>query len=528
VIEARLQAGDPGMVTRLRLRRMSGSAGLRARTTVGTVASPALATIAGSDLVVRLNVMRGPDLDPLATGRWRLELGPRLPVAIANPAAIDRSSTDAQFQVTSSKGYRVVTSVASDGSLCLDVQIVRSRAPWAIQTVRANFATRIARHLTRVAKPLVFQVLFRAFRLFHRPPVDDRRRIVFMADSRAELAGNLRLIHDRMTERGLNRDHDLVPLLKGRVTERRRLADRLRLPSTLASADVIVIDDYQPPITHIPASDDLRIVQLWHASGAFKTVGYSRIGKHGGPNAWSRIHKNYSAAIVSSDHDVPFYAEAFGIPESRVVPTGIPRMDRFFDLGAADAARRAALDEFPAVAGHDVILIAPTFRGTGPANATYPFDQLDLEGLRAACVERDAVALIKMHPFVRERLEVPPGLADRVIDVTTSRIDVNDLLFSVHLLVTDYSSIIFEYSTLGRPMIFYAYDLDEYVAERDFYVPYEDFVPGPIVRTFDELLAEIRHGERDVEPVRAFAGQHFAHPDGGSTDRVIDQLILAG
>ena len=86
-----------------------------------------------------------------------------------------------------------------------------------------------------------------------------------------------------------------------------------------------------PSSTSSSPIGDVRIVQLWHASGPFKTVGYSRIGKEGGPRPWSRIHKNYTHAIVSSETDVPFYAEAFGIPESRVIPTGIPRMDRYFD-----------------------------------------------------------------------------------------------------------------------------------------------------------------------------------------------------
>jgi len=88
----------------------------------------------------------------------------------------------------------------------------------------------------------------------------------------------------------------------------------------------------------------VRIIQLWHASGAFKTVGYSRVGL---PDPNVRVHKSYTAAIVSSEFDVPFYAEAFGIPEDRVTPTGIPRMDRFFDETARAAGLAAARAAFP-------------------------------------------------------------------------------------------------------------------------------------------------------------------------------------
>jgi CDP-ribitol ribitolphosphotransferase len=108
----------------------------------------------------------------------------------------------------------------------------------------------------------------------------------------------------------------------------------------------------------------------------------------------------------------------------------------------------------------------------------------------------------------------------------TAPIETNDLLFAVDLLVTDYSSIVYEYSILGRPMLFFAYDLDDYVASRDFYEPFESFVPGRIVHTFDELLDAIRREDYQLEKVGPFARRHFDHLDGGSTDRVID-LITA-
>ena len=87
---------------------------------------------------------------------------------------------------------------------------------------------------------------------------------------------------------------------------------------------MILIDDLFPPLNWVDLDPDIRIIQLWHAAGAFKTVGYSRVGKPGDPSPFGTAHKDYTAAIVGSDFDVPFYAEAFGIPESRVIPTGHP------------------------------------------------------------------------------------------------------------------------------------------------------------------------------------------------------------
>jgi CDP-ribitol ribitolphosphotransferase len=366
----------------------------------------------------------------------------------------------------------------------------------------------------------VFRGLVSASKLIARP---GRHRVLFASRLISEMSGNLNVVYERMVERGLDRDHDLVVMLKPGLTERWRFVDRLRLARSLASAEVIVLDDSFPPLNWVNLSPDVRIIQLWHASGAFKTVGYSRVGL---PDPNVRVHKSYTAAIVSSEFDVPFYAEAFGIPEDRVIPTGIPRMDRFFDERARAAGLAAARAAFPEIEGRTTILFAPTYRGDTIREASYGFEHIDYAALDALCVERDAVVIIKMHPFVLEPVRIPEAFRDRILDGSADAVDVNDLLFAVDLLITDYSSIVFEYSTLRRPMLFFAYDLDDYVATRDFYVPFESFVPGRIVRTFPDMLDAIRREDYQASKVDDFAARHFAHLDAGSTDRVIDQLIL--
>jgi CDP-ribitol ribitolphosphotransferase len=74
-------------------------------------------------------------------------------------------------------------------------------------------------------------------------------------------------------------------------------------------------------------------------------------------------------------------------------------------------------------------------------------------------------------------------------------------------------------------MLFFAFDLEEYVASRDFYVDYRDFVPGRIVRTFDEMLDAIRRDDYEPEKLAAFRAGHLDHFDGNATDRVIDLIL---
>jgi len=494
----------------------------------GPDAAPAGWEREGDDIVLRFNVMQGPGQVPLEPGRWRLIAvsaahAERAAVTVVGARSVDHSVAGAIFAIGRVDYVATPGIDPGSGALTLDVEVRAGTGVRPFQE-KGSRLRRQARPVTvglASAKRGLFRVMFVVFRALARRT---DRRILFSSDSRTELDGNLKMVHDRMVERGIDQDHELLVLFKESVSTRRAIGDRFRLPWLLARVDVIVIDDYQPIIysVHDP---NVRIVQLWHAVGAFKTVGYSRVGKPGGPSPYGRAHKNYTFATVSSTADVPTYAEAFGIPESHVIPTGVPRVDRFFDPAHLEAAREAALDAFPAARGRFTILFAPTFRGNGLRSATYDLGQIDYAALHALCVEKDAVCIIRMHPFVRDPLGIPDHLTDRLLDGSAAPIDVNDLLFAVDLLVTDYSSIVYEYSILGRPALFYAYDLEEYVASRDFYVPYESFVPGRIVRTFDELLDAIRRDEYEIEKVAPFASRHFDHLDGGSTDRVIDLIL---
>ncbi|MFN2417325.1 MAG: CDP-glycerol glycerophosphotransferase family protein [Candidatus Limnocylindria bacterium] len=471
------------------------------------------------ELVLRFNVMLGPGQHPLASGRWLLCLRTGAPLRMVNRDLIDSLVHQRTFRYRGGR-YRV-TPVHDEttGAPAFDIRNRRSASrpqPWH---------RRLRRWFRRAVRPRqrIFELLLGLFRANVRR---NGRRILFTSDSHAGLAGNLAVVHDRMVERGLDRTYELKTIFKPSVAAKRGWRDRVRLPRLLGRADVILIDDYQPIIYRLKPDPDVRIIQLWHASGAFKTVGYSRVGKPGGPSPYARTHKNYTHATVSGQHDVPYYAEAFGLPEERLIPTGIPRMDRFFDPEQLARGRDLAQRAFPAIQGRTTILFAPTFRGKGPRSAYYDFELIDWAALHEVCTAKDAVVIVKMHPFVRQQVPIPARFGDRIIDGSPALIDVNDLLFAVDLLITDYSSIVFEFSTLLRPMLFFAYDLEDYVATRDFYVPFEEFVPGRIVGSFDELMNAIRHDAYQVEKVPSFASRHFDRLDGHATDRVIDELIL--
>ncbi len=296
----------------------------------------------------------------------------------------------------------------------------------------------------------------------------------------------------------------------------------------LARSRLFVVDDYYFPIYPIRPRRGTQIVQVWHASGAFKRFGYSLAGKtFGADDALLRrvkIHSNYDVCLVSSASVAPAYAEAFGLPIGTFrSDIGIPRTDPFFDPAWRDARATQVRARYRIPEGRRVVLYAPTFRGTRIERARDP-GQLDLVMLRER-IGDDHVVLVRLHPFVRGAGHANPALEGFAIDVSDHP-DIADLMFASDHLVTDYSSAIYEFSLLGRPMSFFAPDLEAYERERGFYLDYERDLPGPIFTDAAALGDHLRSGAFDLQRVARFRDASFDVADGKATRRFVEQIVL--
>ena len=157
------------------------------------------------------------------------------------------------------------------------------------------------------------------------------------------------------------------------------------------------------------------------------------------------------------------------------------------------------------------------------SSAYYDFEKLDIDKLREGLGD-EYVIIMKLHPFIKESLYISEENKNFILDLSSER-EVNDLLFIADIMITDYSSICFEYSLLNKPMIFFTYDLEEYIEKRDFYYPFESFVPGPIVRTTEEIIDTIKNSNFDLNKVENFREKFLSSLDGKSTKRVVDELL---
>ena len=136
-------------------------------------------------------------------------------------------------------------------------------------------------------------------------------------------------------------------------------------------------------------------------------------------------------------------------------------------------------------------------------------------------LKSDYILLLRLHPAVK--IELDNKYPDFVIDVSSYQ-NLNDLLVVTDLLITDYSSIPFEFALLNKPMIFFAYDLDEYAHSRGFWEDYQELVPGPIVTDTDSLINCIEESHFDLNRVKSFADQWNQYSKGYSSERLIQAI----
>lgn len=337
--------------------------------------------------------------------------------------------------------------------------------------------------------------------------------VLLVSPSRSELSGNHAFIAKALE----NSEFHLSTLLEHDGTSR---ACRMK---KLAQNAMIILDDYTKFIYPLPFAKSTKVIQVWHSTGAFKRMGFARMGRPGSTKKGSLTHRNYTHVTVSSQGVVPAFCEAFGLPKERIYPIGVPRTDLFFDPREQERLLTEFYDRYPQLIGKKLVLFAPTFRGDTRMDAHYPKEWFDPAALVDALPE-DYVLGIKLHPFIAQTMSVPPAYKDRIIDFSKER-EINHLLFPAYCLITDYSSVIFEYALLNKPIIFYLPDLAEYDRDRSFFYDFETYVYGPCCQSAQQLPDAVLKGESCAEKRKDFFETFLSACDGQSTKRFVDCIL---
>ncbi|MDK9497017.1 bifunctional glycosyltransferase family 2 protein/CDP-glycerol:glycerophosphate glycerophosphotransferase [Streptomyces katrae] len=275
-------------------------------------------------------------------------------------------------------------------------------------------------------------------------------------------------------------------------------------------------------------------IQTWHGS-ALKRMGFHEPRtKAQGKAAQDRFQKavdRFDHFLIRSEHDVRTLAKGFRLRDEVLLRTGYPRNDALVEAHRTEAhSGERVRGPLAAELGIDpdkrVLLYAPTFRASADGTVEgfeFPFD---VEEFADRLGDRFTL-LVRTHYL--NSVSLPPSVAGRVVDVSRHH-DITPLLALADGLITDYSSVMFDYAVLDRPMLFFAYDYEKYSTDiRGTYFDLKEKAPGPVVATADELMQAVSaFDEADAKYAEArqrFLAEFGEYDRGDAARRIVEKFF---
>lgn len=371
----------------------------------------------------------------------------------------------------------------------------------------------------------LFALIYQICRLV---PVKKNRVFCIMTHDDGE-GSNVSIVYQAMQKADVNYSFSFLTQSDVRAVESFSNARCLinfffRKPYQLARAEIILMDNVFLPYAYLRRRKGTKVIQLWHGTGTIKKFGQdTNTGKL--KSLEKRANSNITHLIVNSPAMKGLYAGAFGVKEEKVHALGLPKSDEFFrrineiEICKENAYKNEIYQRYGIPSNKKLILYAPTFRDNKEQNPR--LIEL-LEELGQKLPDEYCLGL-RLHPHIAHSFE-EQQLGKNICQMSFEQ-DVNTVLMAADLLITDYSSIIFEYCLLKRPMIFYAYDFEDFSDQgRGFYYNYEEFVPGPVAYSCREVLDIIRNGAFQTNRIEEFISDHYMYTDGNATDRLMELL----
>lgn len=372
----------------------------------------------------------------------------------------------------------------------------------------------------------LFALVYYIGRLF---PVKRKRVLCIMTHDDGE-GSNVSLVAKALREK--SKEYSFTSITKKDTLEVKSLTDWRKMltffvlkPYQMARAEIVLLDNIFLPFAYLRRRKGTKVVQLWHGTGTIKKFGQD-VNTGRLKQLEKRANANITHLIVNSPSMEELYAGAFGVMRSCVDPIGLPKTDELLrrihrlQRDERNVDKEEIYQKYHIPEQTKLVLYAPTFRDR---EVDHPRIEKQLEDMLEGLPEGYAIAL-RLHPFVAKSI-TDLDVGEKKIYQLSFEDDVNTVLMAADLLITDYSSIIFEFCLTLRPMIFYAYDYDEFMAnERGFYYPYQSYVPGPVAYTGKEVCNLIKEGQFDISRIRTFVERNYHSLDGNATDRLINLL----
>lgn len=271
---------------------------------------------------------------------------------------------------------------------------------------------------------------------------------------------------------------------------------------------------------------NFNIIQTWHGI-ALKKIGRDASNKEKGflnkisTYFFLRLFKKAKLVLTGSEIEEINMKKSFDVENTKTL--GFPRNDVFFDKDMLfhDYIKILHLSKY-----EKIILYAPTWRYKYEKK---PFSEEFLMTLDNYLTETNQLMLVKAHPYDRStKLTVN---SRNILNISKNMEDIQEILVCTDLLITDYSSVFFDFVLTNRPVIFYPYDYDNYLDERDMYYDYYSEIIGPFAKNENELFGLIKNigswfNNKDYqEKYQLFKNSFHKYQDGKSSERVMTYLM---
>ena len=269
----------------------------------------------------------------------------------------------------------------------------------------------------------------------------------------------------------------------------------------MATSKMVILDTYCIAACLLRHRDELLIAQMWHALGSLKKFSLSILDQAGGRSSQTanimHMHEQYDIIFTSSEASRGAFAEAFGYDEEALTVMSLPRVDAILDQERDEKNKEKIRSTYPRIGegGRRVLLYAPTFRKGKDISEdvkrlidTVDYSRYDL--------------IVKLHPLDAARIAGGQAIVDR-------KFSTMDMLSICDVVITDYSAVTYEAALKGRPLVFYAFDIGDYIAGRDFYLDYNSEIPGPVRESAAEVMEIIDRCEWEPDRVRQFADKYI-------------------
>jgi len=369
---------------------------------------------------------------------------------------------------------------------------------------------------------VLFALVYYICRLF---PVQKKRVFCIMTHDDGACS-NVKLIEKELEK--LDKGFRFDRITKEEVESVRKLSHLISFffvkPYQLARAGIILMDNVFLPMAYFRLKKNVKVVQLWHGTGTIKKFGQD-VNTGRLKVLEERANRNITHLIVNNGNTAKLYAKVFGVGIDRVYPTGLPKTDdilyRLWDTerSGVNNDKKNIYEKYKIPADKKLILYAPTFRDDNLSSDRTLHHVKEL----ADMLPKEYILGLRLHPFV-VRLAAEKNM-ENVFDFSDEK-DLHSLIMAADVLVTDYSSIIFEYCITQKPIIFFAYDLEEFSDKgRGFYEDYKSYVPGPVAETARDVINIIKEEKYPIEIIKKFNAENYPNLDGMATKRIIELIL---